>query len=108
MGLATLFDRDAFHSLRTKAAATATAEVLSAVQYRSPEEQVAGTACVFLLLCERYKIPAQDAFSAVKNMMAHHDARGGTDFDGIRSYLDADVFGTRPNAPIPYEDVFRT
>lgn len=95
------FDRDTFHSLRTKRAATATAEVLSAVQYRTPEEQIAGLACSFLLLCERYRVPAQDAFSATKQMMNHHDARGGSDFDGIRSYLDADVFGTRPNSPIP-------
>lgn len=98
MGLSR-FDRDAFHSLRTKKAAHATAAVLSELQYRTPEEQIAGVACAFLLLCERYRMPAQDAFAATKQMMNHHDARGGTDFDGIRSYLDADVFGTRSNFP---------
>ena len=107
MSFASRFDRDAFHSLRTKAAALSTAELLSAVQYRSPEEQVAGLACAFLLLTERYRIPAQDAFTATKAMMNHHDARGGTDFDGLRSYLDADVFGTRANFYTPEDLISR-
>lgn len=65
---------------------------------RPPEEQVAGLACAFLLVCEHYRVPAQDAFTAVKAMMAHHDARGGTDFDALNSYLAADVFG--PSSPL--------
>lgn len=100
MAFGNRFDRDAFHSLRTKLAARATAAIFDANQYRSPEEQVAGAAAAFLLLCEAYKVPAQDAFSAVKNMMNHHETRGGTDFDGLRSYLGADVFHTKPNSPI--------
>jgi len=104
MALTGRFDRDAFHSLSTKAAARATAAILSEVQMRPPEEQVAGAACVFLLLCERYRIPAQDAFAATKQMMNDHDERGYTAFDGIRSYLDADVFVTRPNF-ITHEDI---
>lgn len=103
MGYVARFDRDAFHSLRTIKAAHATAEIFSAIQHRSPEEQMAGLAAAFLLAAERYRMPAQDIFTATKAMMNHHDDQGRTHFEGIRSYLDADVFGIRSNFPTAEE-----
>jgi hypothetical protein len=91
------FDRDFFHSMSTKAAARATIKVLDAVQYVRPEEAIAGLSAAFLLITERYGVSAQTAFLAASNMMNHHDHRGASEFDAARSYLDADVFGTRPN-----------
>lgn len=83
----------------TKDAARATIKVLDAVQHGRPEEAIAGLAAAFLLITERYRLPAQDAFLATSNMMRHHDDRGRSEFDAARSYLDADVFRTRPNSP---------
>lgn len=97
MAVTSRFDRDIFNSLPTKQAARSTIKVLDAIQFLKPEEQIAGLAAAFLLSVERYKVPAQDAFSATANMMRHHDERGQSEFDGVRSYLDADVFGTKPN-----------
>lgn len=95
MALTQRFDRDAFHSLPTPKAAEATIEVLSTLQHRPPEEQVAALAACFLLITERYRIPAQDAFSATSRMMNHVDNKGSRVFDAARYYLDEDVFVSR-------------
>jgi hypothetical protein len=99
MALGQRFDRDLFNSLSTKSAAQSTIAVLDRVQLLRPEEQIAGLAAAFLLISDRYKVPAQDAFLAASNMMRHHDDRGRSEFDAVRSYLDADVFRTKPNSP---------
>lgn len=97
MALTTRLDRDLLHSLPTKAAAQATIKVLDALQFKSPEEQIAGLAAAFLLVSERYRMPAQDAFNVASNMMNHHNDRGRSEFEAVRSYLDADVFRTKSN-----------
>ncbi|SKA17514.1 hypothetical protein SAMN02745126_03981 [Enhydrobacter aerosaccus] len=97
MPITSRLDRDLLHSLPTIKAARATINILDRIQFLSPEEQIAGACAAFMLICEGYKFPAQDAFAATKNMMAHHDDRGRSEFDAARSYLDADVFRTKPN-----------
>lgn len=92
MALTNRFARDVFHSLRTKKAAEATIAVLSSVQDRSAEEIIAGLSAAFLLVTEKYGITPQDAFQATANMMKHHDARGGHEFDAARMFLSDDVF----------------
>ena len=92
MALTSRFDRDVFHSLRTKKAAESTISVLSAVQDRTSEEIIAGLAAAFLLVTEKYGITPQDAFQATANMMSSHDARGGHEFDAARMFLSDDVF----------------
>lgn len=99
MALGPRFDRDLFNSLSSKRAAQTTVKVLSAVQFGGAEEAIAGLAAAFLLITERYKVTAQDAFLATSNMMSHHDDRGRSEFEAVRSYLDADVFRTKANSP---------
>lgn len=94
MALSPHFDRDLFHSLNTVNAARGTAAVFDAVQMRPSEEIVAALACAFLMVTKKYDVPAQDAFLAASNMMRHHDDSGKSHFDGLRYYLDADVFGS--------------
>lgn len=96
MALSTHFDRDLFHSLNTVNTARGTAAVFDAVQMRPPEEIVAALACAFLMVTKKYDVAAQDAFSAASQMMKHHDERGKSHFDGLRYYLEADVFGADP------------
>ena len=91
------FDRDLLNNLATKKAATATLKALDAIQRLTPEEQVAGLAAAFLLVCEGYKVPPQDAYRITTHMMNHHNERGLSEFDAVRSYLEADVFRTKPN-----------
>lgn len=98
MALTSHFDRDLFHSLKTLNVARGTAAVFDAVQMRPSEEVVAALACAFLLVADKYKVPAQDAFTAASNMMRFHDDKGRSHFEGLRFYLDADVFGAQSQA----------
>lgn len=44
--------------------------IIDAMQLRfTSEVQVLGAAAVFLILCERFKTPAPDAFTATTNLM---------------------------------------
>lgn len=52
--------------------------------------QVLASAAVFLLLCERFGVSAQDAFTAAKNMLADHDGRA-SDFRAVRDYVRNEV-----------------
>lgn len=97
MSLGPRFDRDLYHSLPSRKAAQSTIKVLDVLQYMRPEEQIAALSAAFLLVSEGYKVPAQDAFLAASNMMNHHDDRGFSEFEAVRSYLAADVFRTKAN-----------
>lgn len=56
-----------------------------------PGVQVLATAAAFLLLCERFGVPAQDAFTAAKNLMNAHEGAAGKDFAAVREYLANEV-----------------
>lgn len=44
--------------------------VIDTMQVRfHAEEQVLGAAAVFLILCEHFQVPSQDAFTATTNLM---------------------------------------
>lgn len=86
------FSRDVFHSIASKDAAQTTIAALSAVQDRPAEQQVAGLAAAFLMICERVGMQPGDVFSAVANMMAHHERNGERTFAAAEYYFDNDVF----------------
>lgn len=92
MALSDRFDRDALSVLPTKQAAMATAAIFDTNQYRKPEEIVAGIACAAILVFQKYGISVQDALQFAENMMRAHDENGKSDFDGLREYINSDVF----------------
>lgn len=53
--------------------------------------QVLATAAVFLLLCEKYGVAAQDAFRAATNLMNEHDGTLSREFSAVRAYLNNEV-----------------
>lgn len=57
------------------------------------EEQLLALAAAFLLMAEACSIPAQEAFTAVKNMMADPMRASGIyhQFDAMRFHLDTEV-----------------
>jgi hypothetical protein len=57
------------------------------------EEQLLALASAFLLMADALGIPAQDAFTAVKNMLADPMRASGIfhQFDAARHYLEADL-----------------
>lgn len=76
------------HSASPKAVSTAAMQVLTALQDRPEDIQLAGAAVVFLALCRRFEIEPSTALNAVDNII--RDARRydkGT-FRGIEDYFD--------------------
>lgn len=61
--------------------------------HASKEEQLLALAAAFLLMAEACGIPAQEAFTAVKNMMADPMRASGIyhQFDAMRFHLDTEV-----------------
>ena len=52
--------------------------------------QVAACAALFLTVCERFGVPAQDAFTASKNLMNDHDGRSH-EFRGVQAYAENEL-----------------
>lgn len=76
--------------------ATATVLLIDALQdyiEENPGVQVTAAAALFLLLCERFNVPAQDAFTATTNLMNGKDGRLAKEFEAVRLYLQHEVQG---------------
>lgn len=56
-----------------------------------PGVQVTASAALFLLLCEKFGVQAQDAFTAAKNLMNARDGRLSKEFEAVRLYLANEV-----------------
>lgn len=58
-------------------------------------EQIAASACLFLLLCERFRVDPADAFRAASKIMAQAkdqaDPFAGRDFEAVRMYLAGEL-----------------
>ena len=61
--------------------------MVDAVQVQKPEEQIAGIAATFLLLCERYGYPPRKALEAADNMLTAARYRDRTHFEGLALYM---------------------
>lgn len=69
--------------------------IFSAIQnHRSKEEQLLALAAAFLLMAETAGIPAQDAFTAVKNLMADplHADRVEHRFAAMKYHLETELY----------------
>lgn len=69
------------------AVSRATMAVTDGVQTLKPEIQVMGAAAFFLMLAEAYKVPAQDVFVAVKNLMNSEKGDAVPQFNAAREYI---------------------
>ncbi|HWL80080.1 MAG TPA: hypothetical protein VNR89_03945 [Roseomonas sp.] len=56
-----------------------------------PGVQVVAASALFLMLCERFGVSAQDAFTAAKNLMNEHDGTLSHEFKAVRAYLANEV-----------------
>lgn len=84
-------NRDAFNNANPRRVANTAMAVIDATQRGfAPHEQAHGIACAFLLLAEHLRIPAQDLFTASKNLM--NDTTGKRpEFRAITDYLRNEV-----------------
>jgi hypothetical protein len=65
--------------------------VADGVQTLSPDVQVMGAAAFFLMLCEAYKVPAQDVFTATTNLMNSEKGDAIPQFNAAREYIKHEV-----------------
>lgn len=94
MNPASIFRRDHFTQLDQAAASVNTVTALDALTNMSPEHQVAAVGAAFLMLCETYRVQAQDAFTVIKNVL--NGAHGPTaEFNAARMFIENDIV---PNA----------
>lgn len=90
----TIFRHDHFTHLSQEGTGIATVAALDALKNSTPEQQVAAMGAAFLLLCESYKVAAQDAFTVIKNVI--NGAHGPTvEFNAARMFIENDIV---PNA----------
>lgn len=85
-----LLDHDRLVNAPAKEVAQASYTILDAVQKLRPEAQVLGAAAYFLASCTRFGVPAQDAFSAVTNLMNEGDGLR-EEFAAIQAYMEAEL-----------------
>lgn len=92
-----LIDRDRLMNADRGVVASLTVRLFSAIEDFRKERQLLALACAFVLLCDACRIPAQDVFTAAKNLMANPiaaeaDARPmGPQFEAMSYHLRTDV-----------------
>lgn len=89
-----LFSRDGMNNAPQKGVAQLASRVIDFIQDWRPEHQLLALATAFLLVAEASRIPAQDVFTASKNLMqAREDTQTGLcpEFQAIQYYLNKEV-----------------
>lgn len=88
-----LYDRDKMMNASRSLVADGCVKVFDRIQGWPKEYQILSLAAAFLLTCMSARIPAQDAFSAVKNIMYDPLTQSGmgAQFQGMKFHLDTEV-----------------
>jgi hypothetical protein len=84
-------DRDILNMASAKRVANATLGTLNSLQNWSKEEQVLAAAAVFVTLADFLRVPAQDVFSAVNNMMVDKEGKARPEFSAIMPYMEGEL-----------------
>lgn len=87
----TKIDRDKLNNADPVIVARAAISVIDALQLRyQPHEQVMGAVAMFLTIAERTGIPAQDLFTATKNLMNGQDGKRDA-FKALDAYVNHEL-----------------
>jgi hypothetical protein len=78
---------DSLNNASGQQAAIASMNVIDRLQHFAAGEQVIGACATFLLLCEHYGVPAQDAFTAAKNCMNDTNRKFIPEFRAVSDYV---------------------
>lgn len=82
---------DRIHNATLRQVRDSAVRVVDAIQVQKPEEQIAGLAVTFLMLCERYGYPPRRALEAAENMMMQARYRDATHFEGLKLYMQHEL-----------------
>jgi hypothetical protein len=83
-------NRDLINSAEPRRVAQAGMTVVDQLQVFQPHEQLMGVCALFLILAEHWRIPAQDVFTATKNLMNSEDGMHPT-FRAMREYVSKEL-----------------
>lgn len=92
-----LVDRDKLMNAPRSKVADICVALFDRIQGLPKELQILGLAAAFLLTADASRIPAQEAFSAVKNLMASPLTTSGLDlqFQAMRYHLETELLETK-------------
>lgn len=82
---------DGLNNAPAQEVADASFMVLSTIQTLPQHIQCAATAAVFLMLCEHFRVPAQDVFVATKNILMDEREGQSLSFNTCRLYIQHEI-----------------
>lgn len=84
-------NRDLFNNANPRRVAQATMAVIDATQRGfQPHEQMHAMAASFLMLAEHWGVPAQDLFTATKNLMNDQEGKR-PEFAAVQMYMENEL-----------------
>jgi hypothetical protein len=83
-------NRDLLNTVPLRKAANACVAVVDAIQDFPKEVQAVAIAATFVLLAERFGLPAQDLMTVTSNVMNHAEGRRA-EFQAVSRYLKTEV-----------------
>ncbi|MGN6548398.1 MAG: hypothetical protein ACTHJ3_00675 [Pararhizobium sp.] len=83
-------NRDVMNTASPRLVAMASMQTLNGLQDFRPEVQIMGAAAVFLQLADHLGIPAQEAFTATKNLINGDDGKR-VEFRAIDDYMKGEL-----------------
>lgn len=91
-----LLSRDRLMNAPRKVVAQLCVRIFSRMEAETKEHQLLALAAAFVLLCDACNIPAQDVFTASKNLMANPDKEASArpltpEFEAMAYHLRTDV-----------------
>lgn len=84
-------NRDLMHMAQPLDVARSSMAVIDRIQDYRPEVQVLAAAAVFLTLANHWGVPAQDAFTAVTNVMNERDGKRRVEFEAVDAYVENEL-----------------
>lgn len=85
-----MIDRTRLMNMAVTDASRAAMQVIDALQHHRPEAQAVGACAAFLLLAEASGIPAQDLFTATKNIINGAEGKR-PEFAAVEMYVQQEI-----------------
>ena len=84
-------DYDGLTNADPKAVAKAAMQVIDRLQLHKSHIQAAAAAAVFLVLCDHYRVSAQDVMTATKNLLFDERQGKRPEFVALRDYVRYEI-----------------
>lgn len=82
-----MINRDLFNTASPRRVANCTMQIVDTTQRGyQPHEQLHAMAIAFLMVCDHWGMPAQDVFSAAKNLLNDQDNKR-PEFSAVEQYI---------------------